>query len=76
MGGVISTRSTLKSFESSQKLFDFVEPKESIRVNYNYIESFEGENLKLSNKVIIKVPRLRKEKVRQQIFDIGAIRND
>lgn len=75
-GGVISTRSTLKSFESSQKLFDFVEPKESIRVNYNYIESFEGENLKLSNKVIIKVPRLRKEKVRQQIFDIGAIRND
>lgn len=74
-GGVLSIRSTMKLFKSTEKLLGFVHAKESLLVNFNHIKARDKNELKLDNDIIIKIPRTRQEKVRQEIYEIGAEKN-
>lgn len=65
----------MKLFKSTEKLLGFVHAKESLLVNYNHIKARDKNELKLDNDIIIKIPRTRQEKVRQEIYEIGAEKN-
>ena len=57
-----SRRSTLNQMEKELSPFGFIRVHAGFLVNYQYIESFEREYLRLTNRAMIPLSRSKREK--------------